>query len=77
MAILVVIVIAVSLANLLSRGMTVPILELRDTANRASRGDTSQPVSVNTDDEIGDLARDFERMRKSLEAAMRRLKRAA
>ena len=77
MAILVVIVIAVSLANLLSRGMTVPILELRDTANRASRDDTSQPVSVNTDDEVGDLARDFERMRKSLEAAMRRLKRAA
>ncbi|MEM7404235.1 MAG: HAMP domain-containing protein [Pseudomonadota bacterium] len=73
-AILVVAVLSVVMATLLSRGITVPVLQLRDVAERVSRGDTSQEVTAASDDEVGDLARDFERMRKSVEVAMRRMR---
>ena len=73
-AIVVVAIISVVMANLLSRGITVPVLQLRDIAERVSRGDTSQEVVASSDDEVGDLARDFERMRKSVEVAMRRMR---
>lgn len=76
-ALVVVIGLAIWIADLISRGITVPVLELRDIADKVSRGDTSTPVAVDSDDEVGDLARDFERMRKSLEAAMRRVRQAA
>jgi HAMP domain-containing protein len=76
-ALVVVVALAIWVADLLSRSITVPVLELRDIADRVSRGDTSTPVAIESDDEVGDLARDFERMRKSLEVAMRRLRQTA
>ncbi|HXG50526.1 MAG TPA: HAMP domain-containing protein [candidate division Zixibacteria bacterium] len=53
-----------------------PILELKATADDISRGHLESPVSVQSDDEVGDLARSLERMRASLKAAMMRLNKA-
>lgn len=50
-----------------------PLLELRSIADNISRGHLDTPVSFQSDDEIGELARSLERMRASLKAAMTRL----
>jgi len=54
--------------------MTRPIRRLRHVADSMSKGDLDTPVSVSMEshDEIGDLARALERMRSSLKAAMSR-----
>jgi HAMP domain-containing protein len=54
--------------------MTRPIRRLRHVADSMSKGDLDTPVSVSMEshDEIGDLARSLERMRSSLKAAMSR-----
>ncbi len=52
----------------------VPRLELRDVAHGVSRGDTSEADSAQCDDEVGDLARDLERMLKNVEVSVRRLR---
>jgi HAMP domain-containing protein len=53
---------ALTLAFFLSSGITVPILHLRDVAEKVSRGDLNASISVKSDDEIGDLANAFGRM---------------
>ncbi len=50
------------IAYYLSRGITGPIGHLRDAAEKVSMGDMSVVISVESDDEIGDLAQSFERM---------------
>ncbi|MGH7826163.1 MAG: HAMP domain-containing protein [Candidatus Binatia bacterium] len=50
-----------------------PILELKATADDISRGRLDTIVSVQSNDEVGELARSLERMRASLKAAMTRL----
>lgn len=52
-----------------------PILKLRAIADEISRGRLDTPVSIQSDDEIGELGRSLERMRASLKAAMTRLQR--
>jgi HAMP domain-containing protein len=55
-------------------GKTIrPILELKSIADDISRGHLDIPVSIQSNDEVGELARSLERMRASLKAAMRRL----
>ena len=61
------------LSILLARGIIRPILTLTRVADRISLGDLDTPISVDTHDEIGDLARSLGRMRASLKAAMTRL----
>ncbi len=57
-------------------GKTIrPILELKSSADEISRGNLDVSVSVQGDDEVGELARSLERMRASLKAAMLRLNR--
>jgi HAMP domain-containing protein len=57
-------------------GKTIrPILELKSSADEISRGNLDASVSVQGDDEVGELARSLERMRASLKAAMLRLNR--
>ena len=51
----------------------LPRLELRDVVHGVRRGDTSEAVSAQCDDEVGDLARDLERMLKNVEVTMLRL----
>ena len=46
----------------LSRKITGPILQLRDTANKVSLGDLNFTNTVNAQDEIGELSDSFERM---------------
>ena len=50
------------IAFYLSRSITTPIGNLRDAAEKVSMGDMSVVVSVDSDDEIGDLAQSFDRM---------------
>jgi HAMP domain-containing protein/cbb3-type cytochrome oxidase subunit 3 len=52
-----------------------PILDLKASADEISRGHLDTPVSVHSEDEVGELARSLERMRASLKAAMSRLSR--
>jgi HAMP domain-containing protein len=52
-----------------------PILDLKAVADDISRGRLDTSVSIQTDDEVGELGRSLERMRASLKAAMMRLNR--
>ncbi len=60
--ILVVAAVVPGVAFYLSRGITRPLAQLRDTAEKVSLGDMDVTVRVESDDEIGDLAQSFERM---------------
>jgi methyl-accepting chemotaxis protein len=75
-AVAIVAVLALLASILLARALTRPILQLTAIADAISRGETSEPVAgANRGDEIGGLARAIERMRASIDLAMRRLKR--
>jgi HAMP domain-containing protein len=52
-----------------------PILDLKAVADDISRGRLDTSVSIQTNDEVGELGRSLERMRASLKAAMTRLNR--
>ena len=52
-----------------------PILDLKAVADEISRGRLDTTVSIQSDDEVGELGRSLERMRASLKAAMIRLNR--
>lgn len=57
-------------------GKTIrPILELKAIADDISRGRLDASITIQSDDEIGELGRSLERMRASLRAAMIRLNR--
>ncbi len=63
-------IIAVSLSLLLvypfSRGITSPLRQMAAAATAMARGDFSHPVTATSRDEVGELARTFERMRGQL-----------
>lgn len=63
------------LAARAARRVIQPIDRLVKAADAISMGDLTRPVTVERNDEIGDLAHALERMRLSLEAAMERLRR--
>jgi HAMP domain-containing protein len=71
-----VLLMAVVASVFLARRIVEPIRQLTDVAARISTGDLDSPVKVESQDEVGDLARSIERMRTSLKAAMWRLSRA-
>jgi HAMP domain-containing protein len=60
----------------LSRQIVEPIIRLRAIADTMSKGNLDTPVSIDSQDEIGELAISLERMRASLNASMVRLLRA-
>jgi methyl-accepting chemotaxis protein len=63
---------------LLARALTGPILSLTKTADAISRGDTSMSIAETArGDELGGLARAIDRMRVSIELAIKRLRRAS
>lgn len=63
-------------ALLLARALTGPIRRLTEVADAISRGETSTQIAeVNRGDEIGGLARAIDRMRVSIDVAMKRLRR--
>ena len=63
-------IIAVSLSLLLvypfSRGITSPLRQMAAAATAMARGHFSHPVTTTSRDEVGELARTFERMRGQL-----------
>ncbi|MBM3132024.1 MAG: HAMP domain-containing protein [Chloroflexi bacterium] len=58
----VVFVVALGVAFYTSRGITRPIAQLSDAAEKASMGDMTARVEVKSSDEIGDLAESFGRL---------------
>jgi methyl-accepting chemotaxis protein len=70
-------ILALLASSLLARALTRPILRLTAAADAISRGDTSMSiVEVQRGDEIGGLARAIDRMRVSIEVAIKRLRQA-
>jgi HAMP domain-containing protein len=63
------------IASLVIQSLSRRIVDLAATADRISLGNLDEQIQSNTKDEIGDLAASLERMRHSLESAMRRLRR--
>lgn len=68
-------VIGAGLSVMLATRAIKPILELKTIADEISRGRLDASVSIQSDDEVGELGRSLERMRASLKAAMVRLNR--
>lgn len=54
--------IAIAMAVGLARNLTAPIRALREGVERFGRGELTEPVSVSTGDEIGQLAQAFNKM---------------
>ena len=62
-------------AYLLARGLAAPILQLTRIADAVSRGETNIEIDeVHRGDELGGLARAVDRMRISIDVAMKRLR---
>ncbi len=59
---------------LIARYITSPILKLRESATLVAGGKLSERVKISRDDEIGELARDFNLMIAQLENAQKTLK---
>jgi len=72
--VVIVFVLAILVAGMLSKAITRPLLDLRELADSVSKGDTSRTITVNSDDEIQDVAQAFERMRTSVSIIMKRMK---
>jgi methyl-accepting chemotaxis protein len=60
-------------AAILSRRMVRPIVALTEAADRMSMGELDQPIDCRHVDELGQLARSLERVRRSMKSAMDRL----
>lgn len=65
----------VGLSIMLASKTIRPILDLKTVADEISRGRLDTTVSIQSNDEVGELGRSLERMRASLKAAMIRLNR--
>ncbi len=68
-------VVGIGISFVLAGNAIRPILELKSIADDISRGQLDRSVSIQSNDEVGELARSLERMRASLKAAMSRLNR--
>ncbi len=71
-AMVVISLIAVVLAHMLSSRIIAPLQQLQDAAERVAKGDTSKTVAIDSNDEIEDLAKIFDRMRNSVAILMTR-----
>jgi signal transduction histidine kinase len=63
--------IALALARVLARGLTQPLRDMSGAAGRMARGDYGQRVSVESRDEVGQLAEAFNRMAGEVEGLER------
>ncbi len=63
--------VALVLARLLARGMTQPLRDMANAAERLARGDYSERVPVTSRDELGRTAATFNRMATELESVER------
>ena len=73
--IVVCLVLSIALSVMLASKTIRPILDLKAIADDISRGRLDTTVTIQSNDEVGELGRSLERMRASLKAAMSRLNR--
>ena len=59
-------------AAMLANSLSEPLVELKDNVERFSRGDLETPIVSKTKNEIGDLSRAVELLRKSMNILMKR-----
>ncbi len=67
-------IITIVVAMLLSRSISQPIITLAAEVHRLSKGELDAPIDVESSDEIGELSRAIERLRKSMRILMKRMK---
>lgn len=60
-------VLGLAASYLLARSITIPIRKLGEAAEQVAQGNFGQTVPIQTDDEVGNLARVFNRMSQTLE----------
>lgn len=60
--------------NLVKRSIIAPLLSISEAARSVSRGKINESVSVERDDEIGELAYSFELMRRSLVGIVKKMR---
>ena len=72
----VVFLIGIILGFWLSRNISIPVLALRDAADKVGEGDLTQRVIIKSGDEIGDLSKAFNKMVTDLEKARDELHKA-
>lgn len=60
-------VLGLAASYLLARSITIPIRKLGEAAEQVAQGNFGQTVPIQTDDEVGNLARVFNRMSQKLE----------
>jgi two-component system, cell cycle sensor histidine kinase and response regulator CckA len=65
--------VGIALSTIIASKAIRPLIELKSIADEISRGHLDTPVALQSNDEVGELARSLERMRASLKAAMVRL----
>ena len=65
------VVLALVVTQLLARGMTSPLREMTQAARRMATGDYTRRVTASSNDEVGELARAFNKMAADLEAVDR------
>lgn len=63
-----------SINVMVRKSLVRPLLEISDAAKKISRGQLDTPVESRHDDEIGELAKSLELLRRSFVQAMKRLK---
>ncbi len=59
----------------MSKGIVKPVKQLIDATARIARGDLSEPVELESSDEIGYLAQSFDDMRQKLDASLKSIQR--
>ncbi len=67
------IVLAIALSYVMAHSVAAPVQKLVRATDAVSDGNYDHPISVNTRDEIGHLARKFDEMRQSLKRQMSQL----
>ena len=72
----VVFIIGILIGFWLSRNISIPVLALRDAADKVGEGDLTQRVINKSGDEIGELARSFNKMVEDLARAREELRKA-
>ncbi|MGV6809316.1 MAG: HAMP domain-containing protein [bacterium] len=70
--IVVALLLALIVALLLSNSISKPVEALTDEVNKLSKGDLAHPIDVVSNDEIGELSKAIERLRKSMNILMKR-----
>jgi HAMP domain-containing protein len=60
--------------SLVKRSIIAPLLSISEAAKSVSRGNINESISIDRNDEIGDLAYSFELMRRSLVAIVKKMR---